>query len=194
MMMVALLSQMDHQQVPYHEHPLLGGFTRSIGTIHGGVSTNIVPDRCEVTLDQRTVPGQDSQAVLQQIEGLIADLKGRIPGFEAKVEVSEDLPPIESFPQAPAVRSFCAAVAEVTGEMPSCQGVPYTTDAALLVPPLGVPMIICGPGNPGLAHQMDEYGEVTKLAESAKIFTLAAAQLLTSQDQRTSHEVEGDTP
>ena len=178
MIMVALLNELEHLPVPCKEHPLLGGFTRSIGTIHGGVSTNIVPDRCEVTVDQRTVPGQDSGAVLRHMEALIDDLSRRIPAFRAKVEVTSDLPPVESSPNAPAVRSFCAAVAEVTGETPTPGGVPYATDAALLVAPLGVPMILCGPGNPDLAHQTDEYVEIPKLVESAKILTLSAARLL----------------
>jgi succinyl-diaminopimelate desuccinylase len=33
MMMVALLSELDSLAVPYEEHPLLGGFTRSVNTI-----------------------------------------------------------------------------------------------------------------------------------------------------------------
>src|SRR5436305_3866820 len=38
-------------------HPVLGGATLNVATIHGGVKTNVVPDRCAVTLDMRTVPG-----------------------------------------------------------------------------------------------------------------------------------------
>jgi acetylornithine deacetylase/succinyl-diaminopimelate desuccinylase-like protein len=44
---------------------------------------------------------------------------------------------------------------------------------------LKAPMIICGPGQAGLAHQPNEYVEISRLVESARILTLAAARLLT---------------
>ena len=80
MMMMAFLSELDSLAVPYEEHPLLGGFTRSINTIGGGVKINVVPDRCEATIDQRTVPGQDHAAIVGQVEELIADLARRRTG------------------------------------------------------------------------------------------------------------------
>jgi len=179
MMMVTFVSELDSLVVPYEEHPLLGGFTRSVGTIEGGVKTNMVPDRCVVTIDQRTVPGQDHQAIVRQVEELIADLARRRPGFSASVEVIKDLAPVATSPQEPVVQQFCDVVAQIVGERPVPKGVNYYTDAAVFAPTLEAPMIICGPGEAKLAHQPNEYAEVKKLVEAAKLFTLAAAQLLT---------------
>ena len=39
------------------------------------------------------------------------------------------------------------------------------------------PMLICGPGQAGLAHQPNEYVEIDRLVESARILTLAALHL-----------------
>ena len=179
-MMVALLSELDSLAVPHHaEHPLLGGFTRSMNTIAGGVSTNVVPDRCEVTIDQRTVPGQDHGAILRQVEELIADLGRRLPGFRASVEVINDRIPVASSPEEPIVQRFYDVVAEVVGERPVPRGVSYYTDGVVFAPVLKAPLIICGPGDAKLAHQPNEYVEVAKLVEATKIFVLAAAQVLT---------------
>lgn len=178
-MMAALLSELDSLAVPYEEHPLLGGFTRSINTIAGGVKTNVVPDRCVVTIDQRTVPGQDHAAIARQVEELIADLAQRLPEFHASVEVINDRIPVASSPEESVVQRFYDVVAEVTGRRPVPEGVNYYTDAAVFVPALQSPMIICGPGEARLAHQPNEHVEVAKLVEAAKIFILAAAQLLT---------------
>jgi len=156
MMMVALLSELDQLSVPYTEHPLLGGFTRSINTIAGGVKTNVVPDQCVVTIDQRTVPGQDHCAILRQVEHLIADLGRRLPDFRASVKVINDRIPVETSPDEPVVQRFCDVVAEVAGERPVPKGVNYYTDAVALVPALKAPMIICGPGDAKLAHQPNE--------------------------------------
>jgi succinyl-diaminopimelate desuccinylase len=179
LMMVPLLKELDALAVPYEEHPLLGRFTRSINTIAGGVKTNVVPDQCVVTVDQRTLPGQDHRAILHQVEELITDLGRRLPGFRASVEVIQERVPVTTPPEEPVVQRFCDVVAEVAGERPVPKGVNYYTDAVAFVQALQAPMIICGPGKPGLAHQPDEYVEVQKMVEAARIFTLAAARLLT---------------
>ena len=178
MMMVALLSELEQLAVPYVEHPLLGGFTRSVGTIQGGVSTNIVPERCVATLDHRTVPGQDHGTVVSQIQALIADLSRRLPGFRASAKVITNLPAVATPPDHPIVQRFSGVVTRVTGEPSIPRGVAYATDAASLVPVLKVPLIICGPGDADLAHQRNERVQVDKLIESARIFTLAAVELL----------------
>ncbi len=179
MMMIALLTELDSLAVPYEAHPLLGRFTRSINTIAGGVATNVVPDQCVVTIDQRTVPGQDHHAMPRQVEELISDLGRRLPDFRASVEVINDRIPVATSPEDPVVQRFYDVVAEVAGERPVPKGVNYYTDAVVFAPALKAPMIICGPGDAKLAHQPNEYVEVEKMVEAAKIFTLAAAQLLT---------------
>jgi len=179
LMMMTLLDEFQSLTVPYDVHPLLGHFTRSVDTIKGGVGTNVVPDHCEVTVDQRTVPGQDHNAIVGQVEDLIAELEGRIEGFRASVEVINNLVPVATSPDDPVVKQFYDAVESVRGQRPEPKGVNYYTDAAVFAPQLGLPMIICGPGEAGLAHQPNEYVEISKMVDSARIFTLAAAQMLT---------------
>jgi succinyl-diaminopimelate desuccinylase len=178
MMMVTLINELGKMSFPYKEHPLLGGFSQSINTIAGGVKTNVVPDYCAVTVDMRTVPGQDHRAILRQVEDLIADLSRRLPDFKALVKVTNDRAPVETSPEEPAVQSFADVVAEVAGERPVPKGVRYYTDAVAFVPVLRAPMIICGPGDAKLAHQPTEHVEISKLVQAAKIYTLAAAKLL----------------
>ena len=178
MMMVTLINELGKMSFPYKEHPLLGGFSQSINTIAGGVKTNVVPDYCAVTVDMRTVPGQDHRAILRQVEDLIADLSRRLPDFKALVKVTNDRAPVETSPEEPAVQSFADVVAEVAGERPVPKGVRYYTDAVAFVPVLRAPMIICGPGDAKLAHQPNEHVEISKLVQTARIFTLAAVKLL----------------
>ncbi|MGC4006192.1 MAG: peptidase dimerization domain-containing protein [Pirellulales bacterium] len=47
-------------------HPLCGGPTLSVGTIHGGISVNTVPDECVIEVDRRLLPGDDAQAAYEQ--------------------------------------------------------------------------------------------------------------------------------
>ena len=178
MMMVALLSELDRMPVACADHPLLGGFSRSINTISGGVKTNVVPDCCVATVDMRTVPGQNHAALLHQIEALIAELAARQPGFRASIRVLNDNIPLTTPLDHPTVARMAGVIETVVGRRPVPGGVRYYSDAVAYVPVFDAPMLICGPGQTGLAHQPNEYVEIEKLVESARILTLAAMRLL----------------
>lgn len=178
MMMVRFLDEFVKLEVPFQLHPMLGDFSRSVNTIEGGVKTNVVPDHCSVTIDMRTVPGQKHAEIINKIEGLFEQLAGRIPQFRASIKVLNDRPPVTTAPDHPAVRQFNAALARVQGSPAVPKGVRYYTDAATYVPALGLPMIICGPGEAGMAHQPNEYVEAAKLVEAARIYLLACAEML----------------
>ena len=178
-MMVTLLKELESLAPLEQRHPSLGGFTQNVGTISGGVKTNVVPDECEATFDLRTLPGQEQAAILKYIEELVGDLKQRVPGFRASVEVVNRFSAVTTAPDEPVVTRFCDVVAEVTGTRPLPGGAKYATDAATLIPVLGSPMIICGPGSADLAHQPNEYVDTDKMVEAAEILDLAATRLLT---------------
>ena len=58
--------------------PVLGVPTLNLGTISGGVKINVVPDTCTVTLDFRTVPGQEHPDIRQRVEAELREvLEGR---------------------------------------------------------------------------------------------------------------------
>ncbi|MGE5483529.1 MAG: M20 family metallopeptidase [Ignavibacteriales bacterium] len=178
LMMMPLLQELDHLDIPYENHPLLGDFTRSINTIHGGVKTNVVPDSCIATVDFRTVPGQSHTALRGLVEDLIAHLERDLPSFKASVRVNSDLSAVETDPSSEVVQRFAGIVAGVTGRRPVLGAVPFATEAAVFVPALGTPTVVFGPGEPALAHQPDEYVDIAKMVDAARVLTLAAASLL----------------
>jgi acetylornithine deacetylase len=68
----------------------------NVGTIRGGISKDykdwrpsLVPDRCSITVDIRTVPGQTNETVLKDARELLAGLKQRDPDFEAEAEIMD---------------------------------------------------------------------------------------------------------
>jgi succinyl-diaminopimelate desuccinylase len=178
LMMVRLIEAFEKLEIPFQPHPLLDGFSRSVNTIAGGVKTNVVPDACTAAIDMRTVPGQDHQAILRQIEGLIADLGRKIPDFRASAKIINDRAPVETPAENPAVGLFSEVIREATGRSPLPKGTRYFTDGVVLAPALKAPLLICGPGAPGLAHQPNEHLEIDKLLESVRIYTLAALRFL----------------
>ena len=178
LMMVDLIIELRKLQIPFKEHPMLGGFSMSVNTIQGGMKTNVVPDSCVVTVDMRTVPGQRHDEIVEQIKEMIAGLSRRNPSFRGSVKVANDRLPVETSPEEPAVRLFIDILAELLGDRPTPKGVRCYTDATALVPAFKAPMIICGPGDPKLAHQPNENIVIEKLVQAVKIYTLTADRFL----------------
>ena len=159
-----VLDALEHYRIEFPPHPQLGPSTMSINTISGGEAMNIVPDRCTLGVDIRTLPGQDPQVIRYDAERMLATLTARVPQFEASLVVERCAGAMETDPQCPFVRTFCSAV-----DVNLTNPIPFTTDAPHLAP-LAAPIVIYGPGNPKLCHQTDEYIESTDLQAAADYF------------------------
>jgi succinyl-diaminopimelate desuccinylase len=158
--------------------PQLGVPTVSIGTIAGGVKINVVPDTCTATLDFRTVPGQNHAEIRERVEAeLRAVLEGR-PHTAYTIETLIDRAPVSCPPDTPLAAATARAVRAVTGREITPGGVPYFTEACVFVPALGLPMAICGPGDPRLAHQPDEHVELAQVEQAARIYVQVIRELL----------------
>ncbi len=178
--MADLIAALERWRPTGAPHPLLGEPTLSVGVVRGGVKSNVVPDGCVVEVDLRTLPGQAHERVLAELEELLADLRRRRPGLEVRVSHTLGRAAVETPIDAPLVGDVVAAVADVVGRRPTPGGVMYATDASVLVPQLGIPMTICGPGRREMAHQTDEYVEIDALVDSARIYALVALRRLTA--------------
>jgi succinyl-diaminopimelate desuccinylase len=179
MHMHKLLHALAAANIPYQPHPLLGDFTMNVATITGGVKTNVVPDACRVTIDTRTVIGQDHQQILATVRQLIDHLCAEDPTFHAEVRTLTERVPLDIPFDDPQVQAFVRVRDRVIGQASQPAAVTYATDGSVFVPAYKAPMVICGPGLPEKAHQPNEYVEIARLAEAARIYTLAALALLT---------------
>jgi len=144
-------------------HPVLGGPTLNVGTFHGGLNINSVPDRAVVEIDARTVPGIDHAQLRRQIAEHMEE--------PMELETLVDLPGVWTEPQSPWAARTAALVAEVTGEPTEVRTATYFSDASILVPALGdAPTLILGPGEPTLAHQTDEWCSVARIHQACTIY------------------------
>jgi acetylornithine deacetylase/succinyl-diaminopimelate desuccinylase-like protein len=50
--------------------------------IRGGESYFVVPDRCDIWIDRRTVPGETKEDVKREVEGFLGPIKGSRPEFQ----------------------------------------------------------------------------------------------------------------
>jgi len=137
----------------HESHPILGMPTISAGTISGGSKTNIVPDACEVSLDMRTIPGQDIQQVFRRLKEVAPT---------ASIECWES-PPMMTATDHPVIAAMeqCGA---------QCVGAPWFCDAANFAKH-GVPAVAIGPGSIAQAHTKDEFISVSDLEAGVLFFS-----------------------
>lgn len=142
-------------------HPLLGHGTVNVGSIAGGRQPNIVPDRCVIQIDRRTLPGERDEGVKRELVRYLRQ-RGHVVGLvDTKGEAPA--PPLQTDARLPLVRGFLAAARQTRP-----LGVDYFTDAGVLSAG-GIPGVVFGPGSIAQAHTVDEWVAVAQLERAAGI-------------------------
>lgn len=152
-------------------HPVLGKPTLNVGYVRGGSNVNSVPDRAEVGLDIRTIPGQEHGEISKHIAAHTH--------VDCVVEPVLDLPGVYSESTDPWLNRALSLIGRATGrpvDPKQPRGAPYFTDAAVLNPAFDhPPFIILGPGEAAMAHQTDEFCVVERIYEATEIYRVIAA-------------------
>jgi succinyl-diaminopimelate desuccinylase len=118
--------------------------------LRSGSKINMVPDQAVAEIDVRLVPGRGRDDVL--------DILRAAAGEDMELSVTQWNPPVATPPDHPWVGRALALSARRAGAAQDPGYVAYFTDAGVLVPALGAPpTLLLGPGEPGQAHQTDEW-------------------------------------
>ncbi len=165
------------------EHPLLGKPTLSIGTIQGGTKINIVPDRCEIEVDRRMVPGEKKEEVFGEVKEILDSLQSEDPLFQYRMEEIDFAEPSEVDPDEEIVRTGVEAIQKVTGKKPPWRGFSGFTDSRFYVNQCHIPTLIFGPGGVDQSHTTDESVEVDALVHAAHIYAMILMDYLSRKDE-----------
>lgn len=143
-------------------HTVLGTPTLSVGVIEGGQAVNIVPDRCWVEIDRRSLPGDTKEEILNGVRSVIQDVRGW--EFE---EPYLSVPGMEVSEQAFVIRILSEAIQSVVGGV-VIETANYATDAGVYNA-AGIPTVVFGPGDIAQAHTANEFIELDQLRKAVQI-------------------------
>lgn len=134
-----------------------------ITEISGGEAWNVVPDRCVITVDERTVPG-DRAAVgdAAMIDGVVHT-------------VDQDLPPM-ACSDGHFANTALTVASDVQAGQPAHVTKPHATDAGWLAD-AGTATIVCGPAEPGEAHTDTESVSVDVLHRCERLYRRLAERV-----------------
>ncbi len=172
-MVLTALERFQQTVLPTRTHPLLGRASLHASTIAGGVGWSTYPDGCTLRVERRTVPGETTASVLQEVELLLAALRGAEPTLALTVRVDTAQGPSDVAVDAPLVQRLSAAHASVRGSAPPVEGLSAWTDAALLND-AGIPAVCFGPGDIALAHAATEYVPLDEIDAATAVLTAFA--------------------
>jgi len=171
--MKSLLAELENYEIQFQPHKLLGKCSMSVNTITGGKEINVVPDKCSIGIDIRTLPRQNHQEIISDFEKIFAKLKQKNPRFEASVFIVREVGALETDSGCDFVRDFCSVVGAS-----ETKAVGFATDGPYFAS-LGAPVVIFGPGKPQLAHKPDEYIDIADVGKAVEYYKKVILKFLT---------------
>lgn len=152
---LAEIDRVEREELVRHTHPLLGHASLHAAEVSGGSGWSTYPDRCSLTIERRTVPGESPDDAVREMEEALARVTSSTPAVRGAVRHVFSQWPSDVAVNAPIVTALSTAM-RAAGESVAIEGLSAWTDAALLNA-AGIPAICYGPGDISLAHSATEW-------------------------------------
>lgn len=165
------LEKMASEEFPKKTHPLVGSGSVHASLISGGSELSTYPAKCVVELERRTIPGEDRETVVREMEELLGRVSAADPKFTAKNEVFFYRSSFEVSPEEPVVQALRNAYVEVLGKEPAYSGTNPWLDSAILKD-AGIPTAVFGPTGAG-AHSAVEWVDFRSVVDTARVLCQA---------------------
>jgi acetylornithine deacetylase/succinyl-diaminopimelate desuccinylase-like protein len=168
-----------HAELATRPHPLLGRATWSVGQIQGGTGGSIVPAECVVVADRRLLPGESTDAVLDDLRQRVAGLALADRGLTVDLAMPMEMPAFQTPADSELARATDAALADAGGPGLPMGGWTAACDGGYVARDLGIPVVVLGPGSATTqAHRADESVAVAELLVAARAYALTALRML----------------
>ncbi len=127
-----------------------------IGTIKGGIATNVIADECSFTWDVRNIPSNTIEAIVEEFKAYCSQhektLQKRFAG--AKIETIELHPAVPTL-DTPEDAEVVTLIRRLSGKT-KLHTVAYAAEAGQFSN-AGFQAVICGPGDIAQAHRANEF-------------------------------------
>ncbi len=131
-----------------------------------GGGRNVVPDRVELGIDRRLLPGEDPGAAIEEIERAVhATVQAPCA---AETRVARRWPPYAIDAERPIAQAAAAAV-RASGREPAFAMDSAANDSSWL-DAAGIDTVLLGPGEPTQAHATDEHVDPAQVAAAVDVY------------------------
>ena len=169
---LAEMDRLDRRLRANPSHPLLGSGSLHASLIRGGQELSSYPERCILSVERRTLPGETADAVAGEFLEIIERIRSEDSSFDAVVRRGIDRAPLETRQDEKIVQALQTASIKVLNHPLQVAGVPFWTDAAVLAAG-GIPAVLLGPSGSG-AHAVEEWVDLESVKTCAEIYLATA--------------------
>ena len=162
----------------------IGSPKLTVGVIHGGINTNVVPGEVVMKVDRRIIPEESGDEVEAGLRALIEAAAAAHPGITVTVKRIILAVPMKPAPGTGIDRLVALLKANAERELKTdidVKGVPLYTDARLYSEK-GIPTVLYGAGPRTLleakGHAADEHVQISDLKAATKVVAATLRDLL----------------
>jgi len=177
---LGVLEEYD-KEVRTHEHSLLPSASCTPTMIRAGISENTLPDKCEIWLDRRLLPGETSDGEEGVLLDRLEQLKLTDSGFACDLSSVFSAEPAEIDSSSAFVRRILQTSSDVRGTEAEIWGAPYGSDVRNLVNDAHIEAVTFGPGSIERCHCADECVSIQQMVDAATIIAKVVIDTLAGE-------------
>jgi len=162
------------------KHPVFGRANASVTMIQGGYKSNVIPDRCALTVDWRLIPGVNIEVARKRLVSAVRKATAGMRPVSWEVKTIGYVPAVETSRRSRLVRSALQAVRDA-GRKPAVRGFVAGTDLSRILPQTNAEGIILGPGELELAHTVKECVPIAELVDGVEVYGRIAEMILSKE-------------
>ena len=183
-LLLAELDRIDAEKLPQRSHRLLGRPSLHASFIKGGLGMSTYPDRCVLTIERRTIPGEEPGTALDEIRAACDRVRSSRPTFTADTRLIFEQRPSD-VPEDTHIVEVLAGALKWTGRSARIEGLSAWTDAALLNA-AGIPTVCFGPGDIALAHAAEEFVPLAEVTAATEVLEATIRRWFTDDGRQVS--------
>jgi len=170
---LAALDALDQKLRAQPTHDLLGSGSLHASFIEGGEEISMIPARCKLLAERRTIPGESAESVEAEAGALLDAIAATDPDFKAGVKATFSRSPYGIAADHALVRRLKRHAEACLGDDVPIIGSSWWMDAALFGD-REVPTVVLGPAGAG-AHARVEWVDLESVARCQEIYTALIA-------------------
>lgn len=143
--------------------------TASTNMISGGIAANTVPSECEFVYEFRNIPALAQDTIQARVTTFVE--KTLLPQIRKEYDqaniVIENVARVPGMAEADEKDPFLIMLRTLTGDRDTRKLAGGTEAGQFAI--VGVPVVVCGPGDLGVAHQANEFVPIKDLEQCEKM-------------------------
>lgn len=176
--LLCLIEAEHTDRVRRKDHALVGPASLAVTRIEGGHADNVVPDRCDLLLDRRMIPGETETAVRAELEAFLREAAIAF-GIDARIVAYKPTPgaAIQTPPDCILVQRSL----EIAGRHGVAQAGPFGFPGGCDLVHFcstGAEGVVLGPGSLAVAHKPDEFVPIAEMVAASLIYRDIALAML----------------